>query len=60
MEYIILIAMIAIGRKIIILDVTHLEPLTLVGVAAILLALTVGYYFLKKTRHTGDEKEKTS
>ena len=53
-EYIILIAIIAIGRKIIILDVAHLEPLTLVGVAAILLALTAGYYFLKKTRQTED------
>jgi uncharacterized membrane protein (DUF373 family) len=53
-EYIILIAMIAIGRKIIILDVTHLEPLTLIGIAAILLALAAGYYFLKKTRGMED------
>jgi len=53
-EYIILIAMIAIGRKIIILDVTHLEPLTLIGIAAILLALAVGYYFLKKIRGMED------
>jgi LPXTG-motif cell wall-anchored protein len=45
---------IAIGRKIIILDVTHLEPLTLIGIAAILLALAAGYYFLKKTRGMED------
>jgi uncharacterized membrane protein (DUF373 family) len=54
-EYIILIAMIAIGRKIIILDVAYMEPLTLIGVAAILLALTVGYYFLKRSRQKENE-----
>jgi uncharacterized membrane protein (DUF373 family) len=55
-EYIILIAVIAIGRKIIILDVSYLEPLTLFGIAAILLALSVGYYFLKKTRPEEGDK----
>lgn len=47
-EIIVLIAIIAIGRKIIILDLTHLEPFTLVGIAAILVALTTGYSLLRK------------
>jgi len=55
-RHIILIAVIAIGRKVIILDVTHLEPLTLFGIAAILLALSVGYYLLKKIKPEEDEK----
>ena len=55
-KHIILIAVIAIGRKVIILDVTHLEPLTLFGIAAILLALAVGYYVLKKIRPEDDKK----
>ncbi len=55
-EYIILIAVIAIGRKIIILDVSHLEPLTLFGIAAIFLALSVGYFLLKRIGAQADDK----
>ena len=47
-EIIFSVAIIAITRKVIILDVKKLEPLTLLGVAAIILALTIGYYALKK------------
>ena len=46
-EPIFLVAIIAITRKVIILDMTKLEPVTLLGVAAIILALSAGYYFLK-------------
>ena len=46
-EPIFLVAIIAITRKVIILDITKLEPVTLLGVAAIILALSAGYYFLK-------------
>lgn len=47
-EVILLVAIIAIARKIIVLDVKTLPPLTLVGIAAIVLALSVGYYALKR------------
>jgi len=47
-EIITLVAIIAITRKVIILDVKKMEPLALLGVAAIILALCVGYYLLKK------------
>ena len=47
-EIIFSVAIIAITRKVIILDVKTLAPLTLIGVAAIILALAFGYYALKK------------
>jgi len=47
-EIIFSVAIIAITRKVIILDVKTLAPLTLIGVAAIILALSFGYYALKK------------
>jgi uncharacterized membrane protein (DUF373 family) len=47
-EVILLVAIIAIARKVIVLDVKTLPPLTLVGIAAIVLALSVGYYVLKR------------
>jgi uncharacterized membrane protein (DUF373 family) len=46
-EPIFLVAIIAITRKVIILDLKKMEPMTLLGVAAIIFALTAGYYFLK-------------
>ena len=47
-EIIFLVAIIAITRKVIVLDVDKLSPLTLVGIASIILALSVGYFILKK------------
>ena len=47
-EIIFLVAIIAITRKVIILDVKMMEPLTSIGVASIILALSIGYYLLKK------------
>ncbi len=47
-EIIFLVAIIAVTRKVIILDFKNLDPLTLIGMAAIILALSVGYYVVKK------------
>jgi uncharacterized membrane protein (DUF373 family) len=46
-EPIFLVAIIAVTRKVIILDIKKVEPMALLGVAAIILALSAGYYFLK-------------
>jgi uncharacterized membrane protein (DUF373 family) len=46
-EVVFLVAMIAIARKVIILEVRDLEPLRLVGIASIIFALAAGYYFVK-------------
>ena len=47
-EIICLVAIVAIARKVIILDLYKLSPVTLLGIAAIIVALSVGYFFLKK------------
>jgi uncharacterized membrane protein (DUF373 family) len=47
-EVIFLVAIIAVARKVIILDVKDMDPLILVGVAAIILALSGGYLLLKQ------------
>ena len=46
-EVVFLVAMIAIARKVIILEARDLEPLRLVGIASIILAPAAGYYFVK-------------
>lgn len=46
-EVVFLVAMIAIARKVIILEVRDLEPMRLVGIASIIVALAAGYYFVK-------------
>jgi uncharacterized membrane protein (DUF373 family) len=50
-EVVFLVAMIAIARKVIILEVKGLDPLVLIGIACIILALSLGYYFVKKAIH---------
>ena len=49
------VAIIAIARKVIILDVKELSGLALVGIAAIILALSVGYFLIR--RKNGEAKE---
>jgi uncharacterized membrane protein (DUF373 family) len=51
-EVVFLVAMIAIARKVIILEVNELEPFALVGIAGIILALALGYYYVKKAIHS--------
>ncbi|NLD35461.1 MAG: phosphate-starvation-inducible PsiE family protein [Desulfatiglans sp.] len=48
-EVVLSVAIIAIARKVIILDLKDINGLYLIGIASIILALTVGYYFMKKT-----------
>lgn len=56
-EMVFTVALIAIGRKVIILDVKELPSLTLVGIAAIILAMSFGYFLLKYLRHHEKEDE---
>ena len=49
-EVTLVVAIIAIARKVVILEPKGLDGLTLVGIAAIIFALTAGYYFVKRTR----------
>jgi uncharacterized membrane protein (DUF373 family) len=54
-EIICLVAIVAITRKVIILDLYKLEAVALLGIAAIILALCVGYFFLKKAMNEKTE-----
>ena len=56
LEVVLMVAMIAIARKVIILDVKELSSLTLIGIASIIIALSAGYYLMKRTR-TADSKQ---
>ena len=56
-EVVFLVAMIAIARKVIILEVKDLEPLALIGIASIIVALALGYYYVKKAIQSGSESK---
>jgi uncharacterized membrane protein (DUF373 family) len=47
-KIILLIAITAIVRKIITLDIKHSDYLILIGIAILILSLCIGYYFLSK------------
>jgi uncharacterized membrane protein (DUF373 family) len=46
-EVVLSVAIIAIARKVIILDLKDVGSLTLIGIASIILALTTGYFLMK-------------
>ncbi|MDD2903843.1 MAG: phosphate-starvation-inducible PsiE family protein [Syntrophales bacterium] len=48
LEVVLMVAMIAIARKVIILDLKEISNLTLMGLAALIIALSVGYYLIKR------------
>lgn len=47
-QSILLIGLIAIGRKLLVSDVGHSDGLHNIGLAALIIALSLGYYFVKK------------
>jgi uncharacterized membrane protein (DUF373 family) len=47
-EVVFTVALIAIGRKVIILDVKDISSLSLLGIAAIIISLSVGYFLVKR------------
>lgn len=49
-EVVLSVAIIAIARKVIILDIKETDSLSLLGIAAIIVALTIGYYLMKKAQ----------
>ena len=49
LEIILVVAIIAIGRHVINLDFEHLSGATVAGIAALIIALTGGYYLVRKS-----------
>ena len=50
LETVLSVAMIAVARKIIVLEPKELPEGTLLGIAALVLALAVGYYVMRRSR----------
>ena len=48
-EVVLSVAIIAISRKVIILDLKDVDGLRLIGIAAIIVALTAGYFLMKRS-----------
>jgi uncharacterized membrane protein (DUF373 family) len=48
-EVILMVSLIAVARKVIILDYTKEDPMSVIAIAALIAAISLGYYLLKKT-----------
>ncbi len=59
-EVVLLVAMIAVARKVIILDMKELQPLTLFGIATVILSLSASYWLMKKTECVGKSPSQPS
>ena len=49
-EIVLEVALIAIARKVITLNVKEYEPLTLIGIAALIFSISAAYFFIRKCR----------
>jgi len=48
-EVVLSVAIIAIARKVIILDLKQMDSWSLIGIASVVIALTLGYFLMKKS-----------
>ena len=49
-EIVLEVALIAIARKVITLNVKEYEPMTLIGIAALIFTISVSYFFIRRCR----------
>ena len=56
-EVVFAVALIAIGRKVIILDVKEIPSASLLGIAAIIISLSVGYFLVRRAFHGKDSRD---
>ncbi len=59
-EIVMIVALIAIARKIIILDTKNLDGLTLIGLGILIVALAAGLYLMKKANLMKDGGQETT
>jgi uncharacterized membrane protein (DUF373 family) len=52
-ELMFLVALTAVARKVVILDAHAIDPMTVFAIAALVVALSGGYYFIKKSNAPG-------
>ena len=48
-ELVMVVALIAVSRKIIVLDYSKTDAITVLGIAALIIALSAGYYLMKQS-----------
>lgn len=48
-EVILLVSLIAVSRKVIVLDYSKEDPLTLIAIAALIASISLGYFLIKKS-----------
>ena len=53
-EIVLEVALIAIARKVIILDIEKYGSLTLIGIASLILAVAIAFYFVKRYRKVSE------
>lgn len=58
-EVVFAMALIAVARKVIVLDVKDLDSMVLIGIATVVLALSVGYYYVGKHIRTVCEDKRS-
>jgi uncharacterized membrane protein (DUF373 family) len=59
-EVVLLVAMIAVSRKVIILDMKEISALSMMGIALLLLSLAISYFLIKKGLNVSSRKEVTT
>ncbi len=52
-EVVLIVAIIAVARKVIIMDVKQMDAFVLLGVSALIVGLTVGYFLMKRSNGSG-------
>jgi uncharacterized membrane protein (DUF373 family) len=60
LQVILIVAIIAVSRHIMLLDFEHTDGIVLVGVAVLILSLTVGYFLIGRSSHTAEDSESSS
>jgi len=53
LEAMLVVALVAVARKVIVLEPKELAPEAMLGLAAMALALTIGYYLVRRAGHEG-------
>jgi len=58
-EFVVAVALIAAAREVLVVEFTSVAPMTLVGLAALILALGAGYYLIKRAGPPGTDSSKS-
>ena len=58
-EFVVAVALIAAAREVLVVEATSVSPMTLSGLAALILALGAGYCLIKRTGPPGTDSSKS-